>query len=571
MATLDIGGRQVTVDDSFLKLSPEQQNATVEEISASLGAKPAAPSLTAGETALDVAKSAGVGVAKGGIGLAGMIDDLSELGARGLDSATRYIGGKFGADIAPRANQEPKFGSKAIQAGVESVTGEFYKPKTTAGEYAGTVGEFAPGVLGGGTGVARKIIMGAVAPGLASEAGGQLTKGTAAEPYARVVGAILGGAAPSVGARIISPLPINAERAAAVNTLRNEGVTDLTAGQVTGRKPLQYLEAERGRGANLAESQAEQFTGAALRRVGEDATRATPEVVDRAFTRIGQQFDGLAARNTATLDQQFVQDLRTTADEYRSLVNAPNQAPAVRNYVEEISNAVQQNGGQIPGDVYQSLRSRMERTARGLGNNPEARNAIRDMRGALDDVMERSIQAGGNPADLAAWREARSQYRNLLVIEKAATGAGEGAAAGLISPAKLRETTVNTHGRRNYARGDGDFADLARSGVAAMTPLPNSGTAGRISAQNMGAGALSLMGGVGGGAYSGGDPTTTGLGFLAGALLPRGIGRAATSRAGRAYLGNQAAVPMAQNLTPAQSSIAAALLASRQQNLLEPR
>ncbi len=36
MPVLNIEGRKVTVDDSFLKLDPEQQNATVEEISASL-------------------------------------------------------------------------------------------------------------------------------------------------------------------------------------------------------------------------------------------------------------------------------------------------------------------------------------------------------------------------------------------------------------------------------------------------------------------------------------------------------------------------------------------------------
>ena len=42
MATLNIDGRRVKVDDSFLSLSPEQQNATVEEIAASfapVGAK----------------------------------------------------------------------------------------------------------------------------------------------------------------------------------------------------------------------------------------------------------------------------------------------------------------------------------------------------------------------------------------------------------------------------------------------------------------------------------------------------------------------------------------------------
>lgn len=44
MATLNIGGRKVTVDDGFLKLSPAEQNAAVEEISTSLGVKPDAPS-----------------------------------------------------------------------------------------------------------------------------------------------------------------------------------------------------------------------------------------------------------------------------------------------------------------------------------------------------------------------------------------------------------------------------------------------------------------------------------------------------------------------------------------------
>lgn len=39
MATLTINGRRVKVDDSFLSLSPEQQNATVDEIAQSLGAQ----------------------------------------------------------------------------------------------------------------------------------------------------------------------------------------------------------------------------------------------------------------------------------------------------------------------------------------------------------------------------------------------------------------------------------------------------------------------------------------------------------------------------------------------------
>ena len=48
---------------------------------------------------------------------------------------------------------------------------------------------------------------------------------------------------------------------------------------------------------------------------------------------------------------------------------------------------------------------------------------------SLDGLMERSIQAN-NPADLGAFKEVRNQYRNFLVLQKAATGASEAARAG---------------------------------------------------------------------------------------------------------------------------------------------
>jgi hypothetical protein len=49
MPTLNINGRRVQVDESFLSLSPEQQEATVNEIARSLGVvgeSPAAPEPT---------------------------------------------------------------------------------------------------------------------------------------------------------------------------------------------------------------------------------------------------------------------------------------------------------------------------------------------------------------------------------------------------------------------------------------------------------------------------------------------------------------------------------------------
>lgn len=533
----------------------------------------------------DAAKGLGSGVVRGGAMLAGVGGDLAKgataleglLQRRGIDvaGARQTMQENMPAWMRRDDTKAPQVGSAEIMGAIDRGTGlpiTSYKPETFAGKASKTVGEFIPGALIGGGGLLR----GAIAPGLASEAAGAATEGTKAEPYARVAAALAGGFLPDMGRRAITPLPATAERTANVNVLRNEGVTDITAGQATGRKGLQYLEAERGAGPAMAENAAEQFTAAALRRVGDNTSRlATPEVINQNFNRIGQQFDDLAARNTATLDQQFGNDVQRALTNYANLVEAPNRVPAIRNYVQEIINSARQHGGQLPGETYQSIRSRMEAAARET-SNPEARHALREIREAVDDAMERSIASSGNPADLGAWRETRNQYRNMLVIERAATSAGENAANGLISPQALRQATVTTQGRRNYARGEGDFADLSRAGVGVMSPLPNSGTPGRTAAQNLGVGTSGIVGSLlGGGAGAALDPSAAGpgaaAGMIAGVLMPRAAGLLATSQLGRAYLSNQALLPNAAAADPRTLAIVNALMESRRQQLEGPR
>jgi hypothetical protein len=114
-----------------------------------------APQATADKpsVAADVAKSGGIGVVKGGLGLLGSLGDLTDLGAKGIEKASNFVSDRLGVDryqrpAAPSILQNiPTAGS--LQRGVEGVTGEFYQPKTTAGEYAQTAGEFLPGLIGG--------------------------------------------------------------------------------------------------------------------------------------------------------------------------------------------------------------------------------------------------------------------------------------------------------------------------------------------------------------------------------------------------------------------------------------
>lgn len=517
-------------------------------------------------TAADIAKSGGIGVVKGGLGLAGSLGDLTDLGAKGIEHASNYLSDKLGIARYERPSAPSVLNniptSASLQNNVEGVTGKFYEPKTTAGQYAQTAGEFTPALLGGGEGLLSKIATRVAAPALASETAGQITKGTDVEPYARVAGSLLSPTMLNLGRRVITPLPATAERTNLANTLRGEGV-DLTAGQATGSKPLQWAESTfgdmpgaGGRAGQMMTDQGEQFTNAALRRVGEDAPRATPDVIDNAFNRIGGQFQQIGSRNHLVPDQQLVNDLGAVRDNYNRVVGPSARAPAVQDTIADITHQVRGNGGVLAGDQYNALASQLGSDARAARNDPYLQRALQGHKDALDDAFERSLQASGNTQDLNALREARNQYRNLMVVEKAATGAGSNAAEGLISPSSLRNAVVQQN-RRSYARGQGDFADLARSGEALLKPLPQSGTAPRLNMQH----ALQTLGTViGGAAGSAGGPAGAAAGAMTGIAAPAAAGRLLMSRPVQSYLGNQALLPGAGDTST--RALARALMAS---------
>jgi hypothetical protein len=146
--------------------TPEQ---AFQILQTQIGGKTAEPDNNT-STLGDMAKSAGIGLLKGAIGLAALPAE-----------AAGFLGG-----TGSTANQD-------IQKGIESYTGPLYEPKTTAGRYAETAGEFAPAAIGGPEALVPRLVSRVAAPAIASETAGELTKGTAAEPYARMGGALLGG------------------------------------------------------------------------------------------------------------------------------------------------------------------------------------------------------------------------------------------------------------------------------------------------------------------------------------------------------------------------------------------
>jgi hypothetical protein len=192
MPVLDIGGTRVSVDDSFLKLAPEQQNATVEEIAKSLPkAASSEPSVGIGEDLANSAKTVPGRIAASVLGLPG---DLYHLGLRAL-----------GDNLTPRS----EYGSEAIR---ESL-GSNYEAQREPGRLLQKAADFAPAIIGGPEGLALKAATRVAIPALASEAGGAV-----AGPYGEVAGALLGAGGASAAARKFQQMGAARSAASAIPT-----------------------------------------------------------------------------------------------------------------------------------------------------------------------------------------------------------------------------------------------------------------------------------------------------------------------------------------------------------------
>jgi hypothetical protein len=376
-------------------------------------------------------------------------------------------------------------------------------------------------------------------------------------PYFETAGSVLGGMTPKTGGKVVTPskeIPKN--RLKMAETLKKEGV-ETSAGQVTGSRTLARGEQQLG-GAPLAGDayrematrQLSQFTRAAAKKAGEDADLVTPEVVNRAFTRIGNEFDRLQG-NTLFVDRDLKNAVDTAYKNFQrtTLVNTKGTYP------QQIADAISRTniGQAVPGQSYKVLRSQINAAMRRT-TDASLKGVLLDYQEALDEAMEKSI-AATNPADLDAWRNARREYKNMLVIEKAVSGGGPQTAEGYITPAKLA-AAAEAVSKRYYRRGLDDFSDLAHAGKALLLPPSTSGTAENILA----AGVPAALG-TGVGLAMGGDISKV-PGVLAATGVPGVTGKLLLSGPVQNWLKNQLAIEFLKKQSPASLAGIRALLAS---------
>lgn len=482
---------------------------------------------TPGERAGEIVRGLGAGAMRGAAELVGLPGSAMQ----GMDYLARRAG------LIPEEYRSPvaeAMSGAGLRRGLEQVTGgasEYVAPGT-AGEFAGTVGEF----VGGGAGGRLAPL---VAGGLASEAAGQMTEGTAAEPYARIAGGIIGPGigqmAESAARRAISPYGgASAERLRLADVLAQYDIP-VTAGQRTGAEALRRKEGMTAAGEAMAETQREAFTKAVLSTAGIDASRATADVMQEAGKRISRQYDDITRGVDIPVDRKAVADMSEVMRTYRELAPSESVPPFFGNVNREFLDAAM-SGKPITAKTLQVWRQNFSKLT--ASNDRATQEAAIQAREILDDLTESALIKAGKPEAAAELTGLRPQYRNLLAIERAA--AMRGAEEGLLSPAQVR-SSVAMQSRRQYVRGQrGDIGELGRAGAAVLSPLPAAPAGGQRFLPEMTRAAQ-----VGAGAYLGGP-----VGAAAGYIAPQVAGALRMTPLMQRYLANQLVSP-AQPLTRA--------------------
>jgi hypothetical protein len=474
---------------------------------------PAAPQEPV-STIADIAKSAGSGLLSGATALA----SLPSYMGYGLDVAAEKIG------LAPKGSAqqmaEMSFTSpQNIAKGVSALTmgAPEYQPKTTGGEYAKKIGEFVPSAaVFGGASPASLLKLG-VAPAVAAQTAGDLSEkaGVPSEyrPYVEFAASVLTPSVMNSLQRIGSPFAgADIERLNLAKTLQDYGVKP-TAGQTVGSDALR-----RAEGSVVPSGpQLDQFTAAAMKSTGSNATRALPKNLKAAETSIVNQMDDAVSGLNLKFDINTAQKADDVIKSYMADAPATTVVPRLQNIANAVIESATGPSNAIPLSRLKSWRMGLRPSL--ISPDPATREAAHAIRDIIDDATAAALQQSGRVDDVAKLATARVQYRNLLAIEDAASKSGELAKVGIIQPHTLDSAVIRTQGRRNYALGTGttDLAELSRAGAGVLAPMPTVSAGGSRVVEGVGRGAAAAAGATAGSLFG---TTGAALGGAAGIAAP---------------------------------------------------
>lgn len=529
MSIVEINGQRVEID-GFMQMTPQQQQAAVDEIAQSL--TQSRPQVQGQQIPpLDAPYDPVRGRLQGtGQGLfMGWGDELAALtGAIGNSWAGGYKQ-IFGGEQQPPIGEVYKDIRDAERRGFEQFAKE--------DPWGALSSEIGGGLLTGGYGLSKVApVVGAkglpAAAGLGAVQGGAYGYGKAEDlssgegEKSAIIGGLLGlipGALLAGKAGIRSLLKPDAEHAKAVQTLLSADIP-LTTSQVTGSRMMQDI----GEGtlrkipfvgtplAKVATEQRQKFQGKVLKMAGfaeKDVKRGL--VDDEAILRAERQFskryaDRLGNKTVDLTDDAFINDLAKVSEKHSAMLPF-QQRQEVDDIVSQMLDKATK--GPMTGETYQSLRSSLGKKAWQMRQSkPEQAALYRDLTDALDDAFGRSVPGGTKDirTDYGRFKQVKDTYLSSNSVE---------AAEGLLLPSGLSRRSK----KQGLGLKDKEWRDLISAAHRVLPDkLPDSTTAVR-NLFNLGLGA--------GGATALFNPSMLGVpaallagGRMASSALARGTG-----------------------------------------------
>lgn len=297
-------------------------------------------------------------------------------------------------------------------------------------------------------------------------------------------GELAGAGGSYLGNKVLG-MSVSPEAAALATAAREKYGIKLRGGQIADTPATRFFDSvlQRTPLTGYAKGSSEQqaaFTRAVAKTIGEDADGLTPEVMQAARTRIGNEFDRIGAATTIKDTPQLATDLDTIVSEAKKVLTDKSETPLV-GQVKDIKSAFTkdaQGNDVLTGEAYLNLTKKgtpLDRLAQSSDAN--VRHYAQQMKGALLDAVSRNASAD----DLTALKTAKAQYARLKTIEPLAEKAGP---EGQISPALVTQAMRTNYGNLAYD-GGGDLGELGRIGQRFLKEPPSSGTAERLRAQKL--------------------------------------------------------------------------------------
>ena len=209
------------------------------------------------------------------------------------------------------------------------------------------------------------------------------------------------------------------------------------------------------------------LTEAAGRLVGADTSKLTPEVMSGVRNRISAIFERVESTHAVKLDDRLITDLGTIdARAIDTLGQA--EAKPINAAIGHILERARGQGGEIPASAAASVwKTGSHVDALANGRNPDIRRFAQAVQGAMRSALNRQLP----PDEAAAYSQARSQWRDLKLIERSLP-----IGADQVSP-RAFAGAVKRHFPQHAYASDATAPPVLRLGRAAgETWRPASGT-----------------------------------------------------------------------------------------------